>query len=154
MKNKVLSNLSHIAEIISALALVISLIYLSVQIRQNTKAVRSSSYTEMANGISDFQILLAQNENLSNLFLRGTEDSEKLTSEELQQFEMVLGHVFTRFDTAVYLYKKNMVDSTAIEPYTKFILSLLDSTSIRTYWEKYKQFFSSGMVEYLDAKKI
>ena len=60
-----LSDVGNMAEAVAAVAVVVSLVYLAIQIQQNTKAVRASSYQEVANGVTDFQSSLAQNEGFS-----------------------------------------------------------------------------------------
>jgi len=69
-----LGDIGNVAETIAAIAVIISLIYLGVQINQNTNAIRASSYQSVADNITDFQLGLAQNSDLTRIYLEGLED--------------------------------------------------------------------------------
>jgi hypothetical protein len=56
-----LTTLSVVAQIVSAISVVISLIYLAVQIRQNTRAVRNSTHHALTVTRLDYIALVAQN---------------------------------------------------------------------------------------------
>ena len=84
-----LSDVGNMAEAVAAVAVVISLVYLAIQIRQNTKAVRASSYQEVANGVTNFNSSLAQNKEMARIYLKGNEDPKQLSPEESLRFEMV-----------------------------------------------------------------
>ena len=148
-----LSDVGNMAEAIAAVAVVVSLVYLAIQIRQNTKAVRASSYEEVANGVTDFQSSLAQNDGLTRIYLKGTADPKQLSPEELLRFEMVLGQLFIKYDVAVYFYQQHLVDDMAIEPYTKYILLLLNSPGIMNWWERSQHFFSDHMRNYIEEQR-
>jgi len=55
-----LQDLGNLGELISAIAVVISLVYLAAQIRQNTKSVRTSTYQAILDSSrSDTELILA-----------------------------------------------------------------------------------------------
>ena len=152
MKKLSLGDLANVAEAIAAVGMIISLIYLAAQIHQNTKAVRASSYQEVADGVTVFQTMLAENEDLAGIYLQGAEDPKKLSPEELLRFESALGQIFIKYDVAVYFYREELIDEMAIEPYTRYILLLLRSPGIADWWKGAQHFYSSPMREYLSTQ--
>ena len=96
-----------IAEIVSAAAVVASLIYLAVQIRQNTNGLSMSlKSTELAafernveagNRIREIFIL---NPDVSELFARGKSSYADLSSSDKIRFGMLLSNVFSAFQGA------------------------------------------------------
>jgi hypothetical protein len=96
-----------IAEIVSAVAVVASLIYLAVQIRQNTNELSMSlKSTELAafernveagNRIREIFIL---NSDVSELYARGLKSYADLGDSEKMRFGMVLGNVFSALQGA------------------------------------------------------
>ena len=79
MKRIDLGDIGNLAEAIAAVGVIISLIYLEVQTGQNTNAVRASSYQRITDDITDFQLGLAQNSDLTGIYLAGLEDPERDT---------------------------------------------------------------------------
>jgi hypothetical protein len=152
MRKLSLSELANVAEAIAAAGMIVSLVYLAVQIHQNTKAVRASSYQEAANGVTAFQTTLAQSEELARIYLQGSADLNELAPEELLRFESALGQLFVKYDVAVYYYREELIDETAIEPYTQFVLLLLRSPGIADWWTGAQHFYSSPMREYINTQ--
>jgi hypothetical protein len=153
MRKITLSEIGIVAEAIAAVAVVVSLVYLAIQIKQNTIAVQASSYLEIANGVSDFQTLLAENKEVAEVFLRGSEDPEGLTPEESLRFEMLLGQLFVKYDVAVYFYRHQMIDDRAIEPYNRFILALMQAKGVELWWDRSQYYLSESMRDYLNARR-
>lgn len=153
MKKPSLSDIGNLAEAIAAVAVVASLVYLGVQIQQNTKAVRASSYQEVANGITNFLSLLAQNEELARIYLHGTKDPKQLSPEESLRFESALAQLFVKYDVAVYFYRQHFIDEMAIEPYTRLVLLLLENPGVVDYWERSQHFYSANMRNYIKKQR-
>ena len=63
-----LSEMSNIAEIVGAFAIVVSLVYVGVQITQNTKGIRAQSYYNVLSGKNALYRELAADGELFNIF--------------------------------------------------------------------------------------
>lgn len=149
MKRLNLSDIGNLAEGFAAIGVIVSLIYLAVQIQQNTNVLRASSYRDVANGATEFQMLIAQNENLARIYLKGVENPNQLTPEEQTQFGMYLGMYFAKFDTALELYQRGMIDEEVMTPYTRFMLYMLKLPGVADYWKQSQHFFSDDMRSYI-----
>ena len=73
-----IQDLGSVGELVGAVAVVLSLLYLATQIRQNTQATRASSYEDVAQGVRAFMALIAQDEGLAQIYLRGAATSNHL----------------------------------------------------------------------------
>jgi hypothetical protein len=139
-----LGDIGNLAEAVAAIGVIVSLAYLAVQIQQNTNAIQAASYQSVADQIADFQQGLAQNRDLARIYLTGIENPEQLTPTEKVQFEYHLGMLFARFDTAVELYNRGMIDERAMTPYSRFILYHFQFPGVAEYWENSDVFFSDA----------
>ena len=74
--------LGAIAELLGALAVFITLVYLTLQIRQNTKAVRASAMNASVGHIATIRRDVYANAELSDIYLRGNADPDLLTDGE------------------------------------------------------------------------
>ena len=81
-----LSEWAHIAEITSAIAVVISLIYIGLEVNQNTAAVTANTRQSMIDYGREQSEILVTNETLSNLVDKGESNSATLTPRERSQF--------------------------------------------------------------------
>ncbi|UCF99636.1 MAG: hypothetical protein JSV89_08850 [Spirochaetaceae bacterium] len=151
MKRIDLGDIGNIAEAVAAIGVIVSLIYLGVQIQQNTNAIRASSYQSIADDITEFQMGLAQNGDLARIYLVGLENPQQLTPIEKAQLDNYLGVLFARFDTAVELYNRGMIDDRAMAPYSRFILFQLEFPGVAAYWQDAQIFFSDGLRDHIES---
>ena len=71
-----------VGELLGAAAVLFTLIYLAVQIRQNTSAVATATYESTMTGFNDINIVVAGNPALASVLDRGCQNPESLNSEE------------------------------------------------------------------------
>lgn len=82
-----------IAELLGAVAVFLTLIYLALQIRQNTRAVRSSAVDASIKSVMDVRVMLAQGSELADIFLRGNSDPDSLNPTEGLRYRLLLQNV-------------------------------------------------------------
>ena len=82
-----------IGEIIGAIAVVITLVYLAAQLRTNTTAINRSASQEVIQGRGEMSRFLASDSELSSLFWRGAATPESLDSNEWQRFYFIVNAV-------------------------------------------------------------
>ena len=88
-----LQDLGNLGELISAIAVVISFVFLAVQIRQNTKTVQTSTYQAVLDSArSDTELILAH-PHLERVYRLGRRDLNDLTDEERPLFRMLVGQI-------------------------------------------------------------
>lgn len=148
-----IQDLGSIGEFVGAIAVVLSLLYLATQIRQNTQATRASSYEDVAQGVRAFMALIAEDDELAQLYLRGAAQSQPLAPQEQLRFEMLLGHFFANFDMAVDLYRRRMIDGKMMTPYTRFAGSLLVQPGVAEWWKTAQHFFSEDLRAHIETSE-
>ncbi len=92
------SALGSISETIGAVAVVASLIYLGVQIKQNSRAVRATIEQESAKLINQNMMSIAASEELSLLYIQASEDFSSLKDSEKARMLMLLTGLFRAFE--------------------------------------------------------
>ena len=76
-----LDQLAGIGEIIGGIAVVISLVYLAIQIRRNTEAERTSTYQSIVSDFGALNNTMASTPELSHLFVQAMENYHQLRSD-------------------------------------------------------------------------
>ena len=82
--------LGAIGEIVGALAVIATLIYLALQIRQNTAALASSSFESGISQANDFRLKIADSEELSQIWFDGLSDPHSLSDNQLKRFRILV----------------------------------------------------------------
>ncbi len=78
-----LNQFSNLAEIVGVIIIVITLIYLSVQVRQNTQALYSTGAQRTHDALSTGFKMLATNSGCNRIFRSGCRDPSMLTDDEV-----------------------------------------------------------------------
>ena len=82
--------IAAISESVGAIAVLITLLYLAVQIRQNTAAVATATYESAMTGFNDINVVVASNAALASVLDRGCQSPESMNAEEVVQFNFLL----------------------------------------------------------------
>jgi len=137
-------SIGAIAETVGAIATVLMLIYLAIQIRHNTRAVRAS-------------FLYSANTSLTETFSRTPEEAEikykdwelRTNSEKLQHFETLAAH-FTLFEAMYFLNLEGTIDPELWKSRSEHIELHLGTTGGREFWANRRQWFASSFRMYVD----
>lgn len=88
-----LQDLGNLGEFTAAVAVLISLIYLAVQIRQNTRWVKIQIFESIISKLIDWHGR-TQDEGLARLYLEGRKGFESLNGEDQLRFGHLMTQVF------------------------------------------------------------
>ena len=104
--------LGAIGEFIGAIAVVVTLVYLTVQLRQNTNALRSNSWQAIQDAEQRFDMLLASDAKLMEIWARGLTTGLASLDDpvERSQFHSVGKQLIDLYQTHHYQYETGMID--------------------------------------------
>jgi len=146
--------ISGIAEITGAFVVVISLIYVAIQIQQNTKAIRHQTTQDLIKTNSESAYILATDEGLADIFQRGCFDRASLTESEQLRFNTYVYGYYNQID---YLYDQYVAGWVAEKTWQKIERELpiwLSLPGVREWWDQDKTRFSDEFVRFLDEKLV
>lgn len=99
-----IQDLGAISEIVSAFAVVVSLVYLAIQIRQNTKqveehtrAVRAAALHASLSYALETRLSVSTSGDVASIYARGMENPESLDETELIRFRLLMASIFDTF---------------------------------------------------------
>ncbi len=81
-----LQDWSNIAQVIGALAVVISLVYVGFQVKRNTSAVRSATAQAIHNNYGDWYMSMTSDAELNRIAIKGLKDYSSLEEVEKARF--------------------------------------------------------------------
>lgn len=148
-----LAEIGIIGEIISSIAVIISLVYLAVQIRQSTETQRTSTYQSI---VSDFGALnnnMASTPELSDMFVRGLEDFNQFKPDERARISQVFFQCFRNFENMFYQHHRGYLDEDIWLGWKRLILTYYSRPGFQTWWEFRKDVYSVPFVSFLNSEK-
>lgn len=143
-----IQDLGAIGEIIGAAAVVASLLYLAVQIRQGSRIAKAST-TQALLGYSA-QMNTAAAGNVAPVMAKVLSGEELAPDERYQYFAYMLA-TFAQSWQAHHQYTNGMLEREVFEAYERRTLSFLVRPNARDFWKRNRFRFSTTFCEYVDG---
>lgn len=104
--------LGNLGSMVGGLAIFVSLLYLAVETRVNTKAIRSAAHHSANISFADSGLEMAGNEGLSELMWRvmSAGDADELTDQEWFRFTQVVIQNFWRYQDFYDQYRYGAIE--------------------------------------------
>jgi hypothetical protein len=145
-----LSDLGNLGEFISAIAVVISLVYLAVQIRQNTRVVRASAEQAVFESGIGLDRTIVSDPELTQIWYLGRWNPDELTKEQEHRFRHLMSILYRDFENLYYLHQKGLVDDRIFDGWRVLHRGSMKQPGVLLFWERYGKIFTEefrGFVE-------
>ena len=146
-----LSDWGAIGELIGGLAVIISLVYVGLQIRQSTAASRSATEQAFAKQYSDLNQMIT-NPAVGDIFARGLGGIEDLEVSEQVSFMAVLASISRTLESFYFQNLKGDLDSRLFNGWLTQYLDLHANPGVEEFWEIRRHQFSEDFVAFVDGK--
>jgi hypothetical protein len=123
-----------VAELLGALGVIISLIYLAVQIRQNTQSVRMTSHHGIADQFTQTTLATVHDRDLAALVIRGVADADSLGETERARFFTFLMAILRTYEEIYQLDQRGLIDSKFWKARNRSMRNWLANPDVRSWW--------------------
>jgi hypothetical protein len=123
--------ITAISEIIGAVAVVVSLIYLAGEVRQNTRAIRGSTLDSIT---AHQQFELHWSSELASIWKKCTEDPDSMSFEESWRISEWMTAALTARQNEFHQYRQGLLDTAVWESIENIITLILGSDWARGWW--------------------
>ncbi|MEZ5571073.1 MAG: hypothetical protein R3E64_03530 [Halioglobus sp.] len=139
-----IEELGNLGDFLAAIATIITLIYLALQIRQSTSLLKLSELRGIQDDADRWRSLLIENKDVASIYRRGLLDPESLDADDRLRFRMLQDQLFFGWQA---IFSQNTANPKIARG---FIKSTLTSAGGKMYWQKSKFRFNQDFVEYVD----
>ena len=145
-----LKKIALIVEILGGVAILISLIFVGIQLKDNTKATRSSTATATIGTMTDWYVTMGTNAEASSSFWKFLSDPNSMTKEEQLQHIYNLHGLLLTFQNSYYLALEGTLDERIPESLNQVIIGVKDQPGFQLYWKARKSIFFKEYRDYVD----
>ena len=150
MESLTLEQAYYISELVASLAVIMSLIYVAIQIRQNTHTVKLNSAQNLSHELRESLALLASDSELSDIHLRAMQNIDSLAPGEKFRFYIFLNNVFRVYENAHYQFTQGTVDPSMWSGIFGNMNATKATSGYETFWRDRKNIFGSKFQEFYD----
>ena len=130
-----LNDLANIGDFLGGIGVVVSLLYLAIQIRQNTSAQRSNSRLGTTRTMTDWFSIVMSDGELVRIFNDGFLDTDSLSSADRSRFIWMIAALTSRMDEMFSQYKVGLIDEELWTEYRGTMASFLENQVIKEWWD-------------------
>ena len=147
-----LSDLSDIAQIVSALAVIASLVYLGYQLSLTNKAIEASTVQSVLAQTSNTYFENATNEGLAPALARAA-DGSALSTEDQLRIELMWMGVFSNYENRFYQHQAGNLPQPIHKAYGVRIQCQLN-TIAGEFWAENRLLFSDPFRAYVESLMV
>ncbi len=141
-----------LGELIGGLAIIVSLIYVGLQIKQNTKATQVATSQEFIESHGAVVLPVAFNKEFRDVYWRGLAGLSNLQGSELAAFSAWNIQGFRAWESFYYQWQAGVLDDHLWSGFKIQFCALIGSPGIREMWKMRQHFFSEEFQEFVEQK--
>ena len=138
-----------IGEIIGATAVVVSLVYLSIQVRTHNRESRIASVHEIGAAFREAYEKFTRPE-IAELVMKGNEDYDALTDAEKLTLISIWTIVFRVSEEAFIQHEEGRLDNRNWQAFERWISTFMSVPCVKRIWPVRKSFFDDQFQRYVD----
>jgi hypothetical protein len=139
---------ANYADVIGGIAVITSLIYVGIQIRNNTLVNQAIAIQQTFASTQDIYSWHAENSGASEVYTKFNQGENLTTTETVRMTHLMLGMV-EQYQVYFILNKLKMMDDESFDSFFRKILLVLATPTARQWFAVNRNFFRPDFVEYV-----
>jgi hypothetical protein len=149
-----LDQLANIAEISAAALLIVSLIYVGIQIKQNTKATKISTSQAFVDTFSTTVLEISRGKEFTDIYWRGLSGLSNLHGSETAAFGAWSINTFRAWESCYFQWRDGVLDDRLWTGWEAQFCDLFGYPGIREMWNVRLHQFNEAFREYVDQQIV
>ncbi len=146
--------LANIGELLAAFAVIVSVVYLAIQIRDNTKFSRIQERQNTTRQFADFMDILLLHPDLAELHDKGRDNPEELSTKDLIRFRRLILRGFWYFSAQYHQYVVGAIGDDEWAESISIIRAYIGHRGVQEWWtDGYgRESFSPSFADFVDEE--
>ena len=141
-----------VGEAVGAAGVIISLLYLAVQIRGDARAKRASTIHEQSEGFREVLLSIVDNPSVADLYLRGLKDFRSLTDAELPRFSSLLVLACRVWEDQFFQWTEGHYDQNVWRGIDASISDVCSMPGLQAWWKTRSHWYAQQFQAVIEEK--
>jgi hypothetical protein len=146
-------SISDITGIVQTIAVVVSLIYLAIQVKESTKATKGATYQSIISSWAELESRISQDDEVARIYKLGITELEKLTENEFTRFNELICSFFNMYENLYYQYKNKLLEEELWAGWCLNMRNDLKEKGAAAWWNSKSHLYSKSFREYVNSGK-
>lgn len=138
------------AEIVGAIAIIVTLIYLAIQVKDSARASRSAAVTDATTAMQAVYQELGSNPQAARIFLEGLTKPDTLNEQDQFQYLMMMHSFFLGFQRSFFLAQHGTLDVELRDSIGTALVAVNQLPGMDLYWRQRKAFFQPEFIAWVE----
>jgi len=138
--------LRNLIELSGAGAILVGLIFVGLELRQNTAAMQAATIQGLADSSQEHLLLLASDPELLEIQQKAVTDPDQLSETEARQYFLIERARWLRSHVAFQQFRRGTLGDEDWQPYERLLCRRELSS-----WQEHKSVFSNRFVEFVES---
>jgi len=149
-----LSELGSIGEFVSSIGVIVSLVYLALQVRKNTETERMSTYQSVVSDFGSLNRTMSSSPHLSYLYVNAMESFAELDADEKARISQLFFASFHYFENMFYQHRKGYMEEDVWRGWKRLMLTYYASPGFQEWWSIRRDVYSESFSEFLETSEL
>jgi hypothetical protein len=143
--------ISDISQLVSSIAVVLSVLYLGMQVHQSTRVARVAAQDSAAAALRDVTKVFMENAEPARIWRQGLTDLDALSGEEQARFFHAVHQFLKAYETIHYHHVHGVMDEQIWAGWLALLRHYAVAPGIARYWNLRRELFSRRFQELVES---
>lgn len=143
--------ISAVGQIVGAIGVVISVLYLAYQVRSNARQTRLASMRMMSEAFNQWLYGLAGNPQIGDLYHRGMRDFASIQGADLPRFSALMDSLFRIYEDMYYQKLERHLDPRVWRGFEAPMRDIIAYPGAQAWWRSRSHWFSREFADFIDG---
>ena len=140
---------ASIAEIIGGLAVLITLVVLILEIRENTEATKRANYETLMQELRDWRELTISSDRVNSVFIQGFDNGIQPNPGDQNIYNQMFNVLWSIYESAYFFNESNDLGENEWE---RFRSNICSGNNVR--WDCLRRYLASEFVEFVESCRV
>jgi hypothetical protein len=145
-----LEALGNIGDFLGGIGVVITLVYLAAQIRQNTATVRATGAASHSEGQNNITLLLAQDAEAPSVYFQGLREYGSLSEDGRLQFDLLMQYFCQSLQRSLHLHRERAINEEAWQETLAAVSYLAARPGFRRCWQNWAPIYPAKFSQFIE----
>lgn len=141
--------INAVSQLVSSVAVVLSVLYLGIQVRRNTRVAKVAAQDSAASALRDVTKPFMENPELERVWRIGLEDLKALSAGDHARFFHATHQFLKAFETIHFHHVHGLMDDQLWEGWKNLLWHYIATPGIAHYWQLRHDVFSERFQDFL-----
>ena len=148
-----LETLGNLGDFLGGVGVLVSLIYLAIQVRENTTSARNDSYQAVVSSVADWSREMSLNDEIARILNEGAADYDALDPVEKARFNYAMSSFIRNMENVHAKYLNGAIDDVVWSGWANRVHGLLSPPGAMKWWRLNESAYSPRFRAFVDETR-